>query len=64
LSLDEQDVGLVVESLEEIPKKLSSIQRRWYFDTRIEGKSAKGHDYPDELSEDQKEDLLEYLKTL
>jgi hypothetical protein len=64
VSLDEQNIGLVVETLDEVPKKLSNAQRRWYFDTSIEGKSAQGHDYPDELSEDQKADLLEYLKTL
>jgi hypothetical protein len=64
MSMDEEAIGLVVESLDEVPKKLSNAQRRWYFDTRLEGKSASGHDYPDELSEDQKADLLEYLKTL
>lgn len=64
LSLDEEAIGLVVETREDLPPKLSSAQRRWYFDTRIEGKSAQGHDYPDELNEDQKSDLLEYLKTL
>jgi mono/diheme cytochrome c family protein len=63
-SMDEEAIGLVVESLDEVPKKLSNAQRRWYFDTSLEGKSAQGHDYPDELTEDQKSDLLEYLKTL
>ena len=63
-SMDEEAIGLVVESLDEVPKKLSNAERRWYFDTSLEGKSAQGHDYPDELTEDQKSDLLEYLKTL
>jgi hypothetical protein len=62
--MDEEAIGLVVESLDEVPKKLSNAERRWYFDTSLEGKSAQGHDYPDELTEDQKSDLLEYLKTL
>ena len=64
MSMDEQDIGLVVESLDEVPKKLSNSERRWYFDTRVEGKSAQGHTYPDDLTEEQKSDLLEYLKTL
>jgi mono/diheme cytochrome c family protein len=64
MSMDEQDIGLVVESLDEVPKKLSNAERRWYFDTRVEGKSAQGHSYPDDLTEEQKSDLLEYLKTL
>ena len=64
LSLDEESIGLVVETLDDVPKKLTNAQRRWFFDTRIEGKSAQGHDYPDELTEEQKTVLLEYLKTL
>lgn len=64
MSLDEEAVGLVVETLDEVPKKLSNAQRRWYFNTEVEGKSAQGHDFPDELSEQEKSDLLEYLKTL
>jgi len=28
------------------------------------GKSAAGHDYPNALTEPQKDDLLEYLKSL
>jgi len=64
LSLDEESIGLVVETLEDVPKKLTNAQRRWFFDTRTEGKSAQGHDYPDELTEEQKTVLLEYLKTL
>lgn len=64
MGLDEESIGLVVETLEEVPAKLSNADRRWYFDTQVTGKSAQGHDYPDELTEEQKSDLLEYLKTL
>jgi hypothetical protein len=34
------------------------------FDTRLKGNSNAGHDYGKELTREQKEDLLEYLKTL
>jgi hypothetical protein len=64
MGLDEESIGLVVESLDAVPTKLPNSQRRWYFDTQVSGKGAQGHDYPDELTEDQKSDLLEYLKTL
>ena len=64
LAMDEEAVGLVVESRDDVPKRLSKSERRWYFDTRSVGKSAAGHRYPDALDESEKVDLLEYLKTL
>lgn len=64
MGVDESFIGLVVEQLDTVPKKLSKAERRWYFDTKVTGKSAQGHDYPSVLNESQKEDLLEYLKTL
>jgi len=45
-------------------EKLSSAERRRHFDTSKPGKSAKGHDFPDVLDEDEKTAVLEYLKTL
>lgn len=36
----------------------------FFFDTRIAGNSARGHDYGVGLSDDDREALLEYLKTL
>lgn len=64
LGLDTQKMGLTVESLTEVPKRLKVADRRWYFDTTQFGKSSVGHDYPNALSEVEKKDLLEYLKTL
>lgn len=64
MGLDESLIGLVVEVLDAVPGKLSKVEKRWYFDTKVPGKSSNGHDYPSVLSEMQKEDLLEYLKTL
>jgi len=64
LGLDTQKMGLQVDSLDEIPKGLKPAERRWYFDTTQPGKSATGHDYPNALTENEKVDLLEYLKSL
>jgi hypothetical protein len=57
-------MGFRIEELTDVPKRLQPAERRRYFDTRVNGKSAAGHDYPATLSEDEKRDLLEYLKTL
>ncbi len=64
MALDEERIGLVVEEIDHVPPKLSPAERRWYFDTSVTGKSASGHDFPNQLSETEKSDLLEYLKTL
>jgi mono/diheme cytochrome c family protein len=64
LGLDTEKMGLKVESVSEIPKRINAAKKRWYFDTHQNGKSASGHDYPNALNEAEKEDLLEYLKTL
>jgi hypothetical protein len=63
---DQSRVGLAVEELDKLPtaavddKKL----RREYFQTTVRGKSAAGHEFVEELSEDEKTAVLEYLKTL
>jgi mono/diheme cytochrome c family protein len=62
--LDTKRIGFNVEIASEVPKGLSGFDRRWYFDTRVIGKSAAGHLYPEDLSEEEKTALLEYLKTL
>jgi len=62
---DQSRVGLEVEVFATMPKeKLTSAERRTYFDTSKPGKSAAGHDFPDALDENEKTALLEYLKTL
>ena len=62
---DRKRVGLEVEEFEKLP---STIRRaddlRAYFNTRLFGKSATGHTFPDGLSASEKKELLEYLKTL
>jgi mono/diheme cytochrome c family protein len=64
IAMDETRIGLVVEELDRVPSNLTAAEKRWYFDTRVKGKSASGHDYPSSLTEDEKDALLEYLKTL
>ncbi len=66
---DQARVGLEVAEMEKMPtgpgqEKLSSAERRRHFDTSKPGKSAKGHDFPDVLDEEEKTAVLEYLKTL
>ncbi|REK10314.1 MAG: cytochrome c [Planctomycetota bacterium] len=62
---DRQRVGLEITELEAIPPGAKKIEaKRSYFDTSITGKSAAGHDFPEELDEDEKRAVLEYLKTL
>jgi len=66
---DRSRVGLEVTEMAALPtgpagEKLSSAERRRHFDTSKPGKSAKGHDFPDALDEEEKTAVLEYLKTL
>ena len=65
VGMDAERVGLMVEELDEVPAAIvDPLERRGYFDTRKRGKSAAGHDFPGELSEEERVSLLEYLKTL
>ena len=62
---DQQRVGLEVTAFDRFPDGVrSASERRRIFDTRMFGKGAGGHSFPDELSEAEKRAVLEYLKTL
>jgi mono/diheme cytochrome c family protein len=62
---DRQKVGLEVTAFERIPREVkSAAEQREYFNTQRSGKSSSGHLFPDELTEDEKRAVLEYLKTL
>ena len=63
---DQQKVGLEVKTYKALPTdaQLSKAERRHYFDTQSFGKSSAGHTFPDELTEPEKNAVLEYLKTL
>ncbi len=63
--MDEVKMGLTVEEPAEMPEsEQDPVVRRSYFDTRQFGKTRSGHTFPDELSEGEKQAVLEYLKTL
>lgn len=58
-------VGLEAAEFDQVPQSAqSAAERREYFDTRLPGKSAQGHLFPDELTEPEKQAVLEYLKSL
>lgn len=62
---DSQRVGLEVVEYDALPAEVKNAkEKRTYFDTRLFGKSAAGHDFPDVLDEDEKTAVIEYLKTL
>lgn len=62
---DQDKVGLEVEMFDKIPASVKQPQhKRRYFNTKLQGKSAAGHTFPNVLDEDEKKALLEYLKTL
>lgn len=63
--IDREKMGLQFVEAEKVPlDQPDAALRRSYFDTRRFGKSRGGHDFVDELSEDEKVAVLEYLKTL
>jgi RoxA-like, cytochrome c-like len=62
---DQQRVGLEVAEFDELPPDVKQPEdKRRHFLTSQPGKSAAGHLFPDELSDDERRAVLEYLKTL
>ncbi|PCJ65428.1 MAG: hypothetical protein COA73_02400 [Candidatus Hydrogenedentota bacterium] len=62
---DNVRVGLEAESFDSVPETNTDRERRLYYDTSVVGSSNQGHTFPDdELDEDEKIAVLEYLKTL
>ncbi|MCB9874688.1 MAG: cytochrome c [Planctomycetaceae bacterium] len=62
---DREQVGLEIETFDEVPSGVkTAVHRRRYFNTQLPGKSAAGHTFPSVLNEDEKSELLQYLKTL
>jgi len=63
--MDSEKVGFEIEVVSRVPLTQSDIAiRRQYFDTQKFGKSNEGHLFPNELTDDEKSAVLEYLKTL
>jgi hypothetical protein len=64
-AFDTSRAGPKIETYDKLPDEVTeSSQRREYFDTRAFGKSTAGHDFPNELTDDEKAAVLEYLKSL
>ena len=62
---DRQQVGLEFKKHRQLPDHFDDRwKRRQFFDTGQPGKSAAGHRFPEVLTTDQKQAVLEYLKTL
>lgn len=61
---DSKKVGLEIEEFDAVPENLPPRLRRMYYDTTHVGNSAAGHTFPDALDDDEKEAVIEYLKTL
>jgi hypothetical protein len=62
---DAKRAGLQIEEFGELPASAEApAQKRQFFDTRMLGKGAGGHLFPNELTEEEKRAVLEYLKTL
>ncbi len=63
--IDHEKVGFQIEVVDKVPLGEPDVAiRRSYFDTRRFGKSNAGHNFPDQLSPEEKLAVLEYLKTL
>lgn len=62
---DQKRVGLEFIEVLEIPEEADTpAEKRRYFDTRLTGKSNAGHEFPEQLTEEEKTAVIEYLKTL
>lgn len=62
---DKERVGWKVTELPEPPsEKAPGIERRRVYDTAKPGRSNAGHTYGDELTDDERRAVIEYLKTL
>lgn len=63
---DQKHIGLEIETFEKLPDAAydDNRLRREHFNTKAFGKSAAGHDFVEELTEEEKAAVLEYLKSL
>ena len=63
VNYDQVNVGWKFETVES-PKTLSDDQKHAFFDSSRFGLGTGGHTFGDKLSDEQRSDLIEYLKTL
>jgi mono/diheme cytochrome c family protein len=63
-SYDKKKIGWKVEVLDDMPKIENAFERRKIYDTTQPGRGNQGHTFGDDLSDDQRWAIIEYLKTL
>ncbi|MSQ94856.1 MAG: c-type cytochrome [Gemmataceae bacterium] len=61
---DKKKVGWQVRILDETPKNGIAFDRRKIYDTTQPGRGNMGHTFGDDLNEEQRRAVIEYLKTL
>lgn len=61
---DKVNVGWKVTDVKDVDPKLSAFERRKIYDTSKAGRSNRGHDYGDDLTDAERKAVIEYLKTL
>lgn len=61
---DKARVGWNVTEVREVDAKLPAIEKRKIYDTSKPGRSNGGHTYGDDLTDDERAQVIEYLKTL
>ena len=62
---DKERVGWKITELKEPPsEKLPAIERRKVYDSSKSGRSNAGHIFGDDLTDDERWAVIEYLKTL
>ncbi|MBI2805857.1 MAG: c-type cytochrome [Planctomycetes bacterium] len=61
---DKVKVGWKVSVMQDMPKNLAPVERRKIYDTTQPGRGNGGHTFGDDLDENQRWAIIEYLKTL
>jgi hypothetical protein len=61
---DKKQVGWQVRILDETPKNGTVFDRRKIYDTTQPGRGNMGHTFGDDLTDEQRWAVIEYLKTL
>lgn len=61
---DAQKVGWKVAELPQPPRTRSRREERLFYNTALPGRSKSGHAFGDALSDDERQAVIEYLKTL
>lgn len=63
-SYDRTSIGWKVEVLKSVPGDATAYERRGIYDTTLPGRGNQGHTFGDDLTEEQRRAVIEYLKTL